>query len=64
VSDRLRQSHGHVCAYVTMDKQGTVLPPTSSHIHGGDLLPFRNVSLFLSQLVLEAYSLSFGRRVD
>ena len=30
VSARLRQSHGHVCAYVTMDKQGTVLPPTSS----------------------------------
>ena len=25
-----------------------------SHIHGGDLLPFRDLSLFLSQLVLEA----------
>jgi len=23
----------------------------SSHIHGGDLLPFRDLSLFLSQLV-------------
>jgi protein disulfide-isomerase A6 len=23
-----------------------------SHVHGGDLLPFRNLSLFLSQLVL------------
>ena len=29
-------------------------PLTSSHIHGGDLLPFRDLSLFLSQLVLEA----------
>jgi hypothetical protein len=26
----------------------------TSHIYGGDLLPFRNLSLFLSQLVLEA----------
>jgi len=26
----------------------------AAHIHGGDLLPFRDLSLFLSQLVLEA----------
>jgi hypothetical protein len=26
----------------------------TSHIHGGDLLPFRDLSLFLSQFVLDS----------
>ena len=30
------------------------LTPCSSHIHRGYLLPFRNFSLFLSQLIFKA----------
>jgi len=33
------------------DVASTIHP---THVHGGDLLPFRDLSLFLSQLVLEA----------
>ena len=42
----------------------SMLATSPSHIHGGDLLPFRNLSFFLSQLVGRSLIIKLPKRVD